>query len=167
MINNAKTIVSGTFKSEKDLSLAINWLDENGIAKEDINVLISDNCPDKNFKIKTLNKVPEITVRGLTTGTITGAILGSLSFVGIIIVPAIGIAIAGPVIGLSTGIAIGAVSGSVIGAFVGMTIPKYEAVFFDEKTDKSILLVTKADKSLKNIIKRKFSDLGATNTATQ
>ena len=167
MINNSKTIVSGTFKSEKDLSIAIEWLDENGIAKEDINILISDKSPNKDFKIKTSNKVPEITVKGLTTGTILGAILGSLSFVGILIIPAIGIAIAGPIIGASTGIALGALAGSLIGAVIGITFPKYEAVFFDENLDKNILLVTRADKSMKSVIKRKFSGIGATNIAIQ
>lgn len=167
MINNSKTIVSGIFKSEKDLSIAIGWLDENGIAKEDINILISDKSPDKDFKIKTSNKIPEITVKGLTTGTIAGAILGSLSFVGIIIIPAIGIAIAGPIIGASTGIAIGALAGSLIGAVIGITIPKYEAVFFDENPGKNILLVTRADKAMKSVIKRKFSGFGATHIAIQ
>ena len=112
MNNNLKTIVSGTFKSEKDLSIAIQWLDEKGVAKEDINILISDKSPDKDFKVKTTNKVPEIAVRGLT-------------------------------------------------------IPKYEAIFFDESPTKSILLVTKADKAMKSVIKRKFIGIGATNIATQ
>ena len=167
MNNNSKTIVSGTFKSEKDLSIAIQWLDEKGVAKEDINILISDKSPDKDFKIKTTNKVPEITVKGLTTGTIIGALLGSLSFVGIIIIPAVGIAVAGPVIGASAGIAIGAMTGSLIGAVIGITLPKYEAIFFDESPAKTILLVTKADKTMKSVIKRKFIGIGATNIATQ
>jgi len=167
MNNNSKTIVSGIFKSEKDLSIAIEWLDRKGIAKEDINILISDKRPDKDFKIKTSNKVPEIAIKGLTTGTIIGAIVGSLSFVGILIIPAVSIAIAGPIIGASAGIAIGAIAGSLIGAVIGVTLPRYEAVFFDEKMDKSILLVTKADKAMKNVIKQKFSGIGATNIATQ
>jgi len=167
MIDNSKTIVSGIFKSEKDLSIAIEWLDENGIAKEDINILISDKSPDKDMKIKTSNKVPEITVKGLTTGTIIGAILGSLSFVGIVIVPAIGIAIAGPIIGASTGIAIGAMAGSLMGALIGKAYPKYEALFFDDTSDKNIFLVTKADKAMKSVIKRKFSKFGAKDIAIQ
>jgi hypothetical protein len=167
MNNNPKTIVSGTFKSEKDLSIAIEWLDEKGIAKEDINILISDKSPGKDFKINTSNKVPEITVKGLTTGTILGAILGSLSFVGILIIPAVGIAVAGPIIGAAAGIAVGGLTGSLIGAVIGITLPKYEAVFFGENTDKNILLVTKADKTMKTAIKRKFTGIGATNIATQ
>lgn len=167
MNNKSKTIVSGTFKSETELSTAIEWLDEKGISKEDMNILISDKNPDTDIKIKTLNKVPEITVKGLTTGTIVGGILGSLAFVGIIIVPAVGIAVAGPIIGASTGIAIGAITGSLIGAIIGVAYPKYEAVFFDEKNENSILLVTKADKSLKNAIKQQFSIIGATNVASQ
>ena len=82
-------------------------------------------------------------------------------------IPAAGIAVAGPVIGASTGIAIGAMTGSLIGAVIGVTLPKYEAVFFDESPAKTILLVTKADKTLKSVIKRKFIGIGATNIATQ
>jgi len=167
MTDNSKTIVSGIFKSEKDLSIAIEWLDENGIAKEDINILISDKNPDKDIKIKTSDKIPEITIKGLTAGTITGAILGSLFFVGIIIAPFAGIAVAGPVIGASVGIAIGAMAGSLVGAFIGSTLPKYEAIFFDDTLDKNIFLVTKANKEMKKIIKRKFSEFGATNIAIQ
>lgn len=167
MNNNSKTIVSGNFKSEKDLMIAIDWLDSNGIEKDDINIMISDKSPYKNFKIKTSNKVPDITVKGLTTGTIAGGILGSLSFLGIIIIPAMGVAIAGPIIGASAGITIGAITGSLIGAVIGINLPKYEVVFFDEKNNKSILLVIKADKSMKNIIKHKFNGIGATNIAMQ
>ncbi len=166
MKNNTKTIVSGTFKSETELSKAIEWLDQKGITKEDINILIPDKSSDIDFKIKTQNKVPEITIKGLTTGTIAGGILGSMTFVGIIIVPAFGVAIAGPVIGASTGIAIGAVTGSLIGAIIGTAKPKYEAVFFDENMENSILLVAKADKSMKNAIKEQFGIIGATNIAT-
>ncbi len=167
MNNNSKTIVSGTFKSENDLAVAVEWLDGNGIAKENVNIIIPDKAPENDMKIITSNKVSEITVKGLTTGTIIGGILGSLSFVGIIIIPAIGIAIAGPIIGSVAGITLGAITGSIIGAAIGITIPKYEAVFFDETPQKNILLVTKADKSMKNTIKHKLSSFGAVKIAIQ
>lgn len=167
MNNNQKTVVSGAFRSEKDLSQAMEWLDAKGISKDDISILVSDKNPGKDFKINTSNKVPEIAVKGLTTGTIFGAVFGALSIVGILIIPAIGIAITGPVIGAVAGIAIGGLAGGIIGTFIGISIPEYEAVFFDDKCDRNILLVTKVDKSFKNETKKNFTAFGATNIAAQ
>lgn len=167
MNTTAKTIVSGTFKSEKILSEAFQYLDSIGVPKEDINIIVSDKSIGKDFKINTSNKVPEIALKGLTTGTITGGILGSLSFVGILIIPMIGIAIAGPVIGAMAGIVAGGIIGSLIGAVIGITIPEYEAIFFYDNSEKNILLITRIDKVIKNVVKKKFKKIGAKNIAAQ
>ncbi len=164
---NPKTIVSGIFKTEEDLSEAIGFLDDKGIPKEDVSVLISNENFDKNFKINTSNKVPEVAVKGFTSGTIIGAILGSLSFVGILIIPAMGIAVAGPIIGAMAGIAAGSITGTLIGAVIGIAIPEYEAIFFSNDSGKNILLITKVDKNFKNEIKKRFTSIGATNIAVQ
>lgn len=168
MIKNEKTIVSGVFKTEKELSEAVKWLDGKGVSDKDINILVSDKLAGKDFKINTTNKVPEIAIKGLATGAVAGAFLGSLMFVGIIIIPLAGIAVTGPIIGAMTGIALGSTLGAVTGALVGMTIPKYETVFFDEKSDaKNILLVTKANKSIKKDIKKNLMTFGASNIAAK
>jgi len=167
---NSKTIVSGTFKTEEALSKAVEFLKNKGIPKEDMSILISENTgesPNKKFEINTSNKVPEVAVKGLASGVIIGGIIGSLSFVGVLIVPVMEIAIAGPIIGALAGIAAGSIMGSLIGAVFGVTIPEYEAVFFSRKTGKNNLLITKVDKSIKSEIRRKFLSIGATNIVAQ
>lgn len=167
MNNTSKTIVSAVFKSEKQLSEAIKYLEDKGVAKEDINILVSGKNSYKDFKINTSNKVSEFAIRGVSSGSIIGAMFGSVAFVGVLIIPAMGIAVAGPVIGALTGIATGAVVGTLVGAVVGYYIPEYKAVFFDENINENTLLITKIDKSFKNETKKKFIGIGAVNIAAQ
>lgn len=164
---NPKTIVSGIFKTEKDLSEALEFLDNKGVPKEDMSILMPDKDSDKNLKINTSNKIPEVAIKGFTSGSIIGGIFGSLSFVGILIVPTVGIAIAGPIIGALAGIAAGSILGTLIGAAIGITIPEYEAKFFSNDEGKNILLITKVDKSYKTEVKNRFINIGATNIAVQ
>lgn len=167
MNNNSKIVVSGKFQSENDVQQTVKWLDGKGIGKEDINILINNRELGQDFKINTSNKIPEHAVKGLTTGTIIGAIFGSLSVIGVLIVPVAGIAIAGPVIGAIAGVAIGGLTGVFIGTFVGMTIPKYEAVFFEDNFEKSIFLIVKVNKVNKKEIKKNLVAFGATNIAAR
>lgn len=162
-MNNNKKIVSGIFGTEKDLAEAVNFLACKGIPESEINILNSAENSSNDLKINTSNKCAENAFKGLVAGLIPGAVLGSLFFVGILIIPVTGLAFAGSVIGTSAGIAIGGLTGAVIGGLTGMQIPKYEAVFFTGNYKQNILLIVKADNALKNEIKKKFTDTGAKN----
>ena len=160
-------IVSATFKTEEDLAEAVRFLGSRGISEDEINILNTGKNSLKNIQINTSNKASENAFKGLTAGLISGAVLGSLFFVGILIIPVLKLAAAGPVIGALAGIAVGITAGSVIGGLTGIKIPKYEAIFFDNNSNKNILLVTKTDNFVKKEIKKKFTDIGALNIVIQ
>ncbi|MFH0703046.1 MAG: hypothetical protein V2B14_05860 [bacterium] len=169
MPKNSKITISGIFDSSKNLSEMINFLEGQGISEDDISILMSEETQKNKFSVDTKTKASEEAIKGLATGGLLGAVIGGLTLIGAVIIPGLGLVVAGPIIGVMTGMTTGGIIGSIIGALVGLGIPEHEAKFYENavKEKGNILLVAHINTDLKNEIKKQFDRYGAFHIATQ
>lgn len=169
MDKNSKIILSGIFRSKEGLSEMLNYLEKIGVSGNDVSLLMSEDTKNSEFSINTKNKAPEDAIKGFATGSVVGAMLGGLTMAGAVVIPPLGLVVAGPIIGMVTGIATGGVIGSLIGALKGIGVPAYEAKFYDKaiKEKGNILLVVHIDKTLKSDIESHFDKCGAISISKQ
>ena len=141
--------ISGIFSSYADFANLIETLNTRGYKEDDLSVLMSENTHHQYFAPQENTKAPEgVTVGGLSGGVL-GAILGSLTLAGTVMLPGAGLLVAGPLVGALTAGAVGAVTGGLIGALIGAGIPEHEAKFFEYalKEQGRILVVAHIPKS--------------------
>ncbi len=116
------------------------WLQERGYSSSDINILMSDRTRSSfgdsgtEGKIKSGDHALEGVATGGTVGTAIGATLGAL-FLTVsagVVIPGLGLMVAGPLLaGLAAGGA-GAVAGGIVGGLIGLGIPESNAKAYEE-----------------------------------
>jgi hypothetical protein len=122
---------------------AFDWLQQRGYSLSDINILMSEQSrasfSDKGTegKIKTGDKSVAGVATGGAIGTAVGATIGAILAIGTsVVVPGLGLIVAGPILaGLAAGGA-GAVTGGVVGGLVGLGIPESNAKAYEEALKK-------------------------------
>lgn len=132
------SIVTGLFKDKDSAERAYRNAAESGYGPEDINVVMSQETRERYYgKHATLetevgNKAAEgATVGGAVGGTL-GAIAAAVAAVGTtLLLPGLGIWVAGPVAAAVAGAGAGGVSGGIIGALIGWAIPEDRLVVYE------------------------------------
>ena len=131
--------LSGSFKDRKSAERAYNRLKEIGYADKEIDIMMSDATHKKFFKKNEVDGLGSQVMDGMGAGSaiggVAGAIVGILAAVGTsLVIPGLGLVLAGPIaLGLA-GAGAGGVTGGVLGALVGAGMPKERA----EKHEKNI-----------------------------
>ena len=126
--------VSKVFRSREDADNAFNHLSERGYSKDDINVIISDDTRDRHFTNNDDHdsalgdKVADNAATGSMIGGGVGAVVGAIAAIGSnVLLPGLGLIIAGPLAAGLAGAGAGAATGGLIGALTGMGVPEEEA----------------------------------------
>lgn len=155
--------VSGIFDSKRDLEDLMTALHQRGIDDENISLLMSEKTRNHYMAAFESNKVPEGASIGGLSGGLLGVIIGGLTMVGNVLIPGIGLFVAGPLIGALTGGAVGTAVGSLIGALVGAGIPEHEARFYEDalKREGNVLVVAHVLRDEAPEIKALFQRFGA------
>lgn len=112
-------IVYALFDTMEDLQKAFDKLIEEGVAVEDISILMSEETRDRDFPMLEKNKALEGATAGGLIGGALGGILGGLAALGTVI-SGIGLVVVGPALAF-------AAAGGLIGGFMGRGIPEDEA----------------------------------------
>lgn len=130
-------MLTGMFRDRESTEHAYNTLQERGYTKDDINPLMSDETRKKYFSgnVKDTEigtKAAEGAGKGSAIGSIVGAIAGVIAAIGTsLVIPGLGIIIAGPIaVGLA-GAGAGGITGGIIGALVGSGIPEERAKLYE------------------------------------
>jgi hypothetical protein len=116
--NQIKT-VSGLLPSRAPARRAIDELVARSFVKEEISVVMTDIPREE---IVDDDKTAEGAAVGAAVGGAGGAILAAAAAIGSVVIPGLGLIVAGPVLGALTG----AVAGSASGAAAGAAIPPKE-----------------------------------------
>lgn len=126
--------VSKVFNTREEADQAYNHLYDRGYSKDDINVMMSDSTRDRYFKdhnnndSELGNKVAENAETGSLIGGGIGAVVGAIAAIGSnVLLPGLGLIIAGPLAAGLAGAGAGAATGGLIGALTGMGVPEEEA----------------------------------------
>ena len=128
-------VVTGMFRDRDSAERAYTSLSERGYAKDDINVIMSDETRNKYYPegsdaadTELGSKALEGTGTGAAIGGTTGAVLGAIAAIGTsVALPGLGLLVAGPLAGALVGAGAGGAAGGLIGAMVGSGIPEDRA----------------------------------------
>ena len=154
--NNVKSkdaMVTGMFPDRESADKAYNRLLEKGYTKDDINLIMSDETRKREFAQHDgekgmghhdgekgrhdgdrglSSKVMEDAGKGSAIGGTVGAVVGVIAALGTsLVIPGLGLLVAGPIAAGLAGAGAGGITGGVIGALVGWGIPEERAKFYE------------------------------------
>jgi hypothetical protein len=125
-------LVTGLFKTRAAAEAAVDAIIKRGYTRDDISVLMSDATKNKEFAIESGTRAAQGAVVGGTVGGVTVAALAAITAVGTsLVLPGIGLVIAGPIAAALAGLGAGGATGGLIGALVGAGIPEHRAKVYD------------------------------------
>lgn len=132
------SVLTGMFKDRESTEKAYNSLRERGYTDDEINVLMSDQTRDTHYGEGTAdtelgNKALEGTGAGAAIGGTLGAIIGGIAAIGTsVLLPGIGLVVAGPIAAALVGAGAGGLTGGLVGALIGWGIPEEHAKVYEE-----------------------------------
>jgi hypothetical protein len=136
--SSEKRVLTGMFRDRESTENAYNALHERGYTKDDINLLMSEDTRKAHYnedaaeKTEIGTKAAEHAGKGSAIGGTIGAIVGVIAAIGTsVIIPGLGILIAGPIAAGLAGAGAGGFAGGIIGALVGSGIPEARAKLYE------------------------------------
>jgi uncharacterized protein YjbJ (UPF0337 family) len=135
-----RNLVTGLYDSPEHAGRAYHELTtRHGYKSDDISVVMSDDTRRRHFgdvepgtEFKSGTKAAEGAGVGGATGIGVGAALGAvLAAATSIVIPGIGLIVAGPIAGAIAGAGAGGAAGTLIGALIGAGIPEERAAVYD------------------------------------
>ena len=130
-------MLTGMFRDRESTENAYNALQERGYSKDDISLVMSDDTRSKHFSGENADteigtKAAEGAGKGSAIGGTVGAIVGVIAAIGTsLVIPGLGIVIAGPIAAGLAGAGAGGLTGGIIGALVGSGIPEERAKLYE------------------------------------
>ncbi|MDR3678665.1 MAG: hypothetical protein P4L41_01790 [Flavipsychrobacter sp.] len=131
-------LVTGMFTDRDSAERAYDALREKGYSKDEINLIMSDETRKRHFgdtveKTELGNKALEGAGTGSAIGGTIGAIVGVVAALGTsLLIPGLGIVVAGPIAAGLAGAGAGGATGGIIGALIGSGIPEERAVVYEK-----------------------------------
>jgi len=142
-----RRLVTGMFNDRTDAERAYETLNSRGYAQNDIHLMMSDKARDTHFgntvvKTELGNKALEGAGAGSAIGTTLGAVAGAIAAIGTnLVLPGLGLVIAGPLAAGLAGAGAGAATGGIIGALVGAGIPEERARIYEDGVKKGNIVL--------------------------
>ncbi len=128
-------MLTGMFSDRESTENAYKTLQERGYTKDDINLVMSDKTRDKHFskgETEVGTKAMEGAGTGSAIGGVVGAAVGVIAAIGTsVVIPGLGLVIAGPLAAGLAGAGAGGVTGGLIGALVGSGMPEERARLYE------------------------------------
>jgi hypothetical protein len=129
-------IVSGAFTDKQNADRAYAALKERGYSSDQIHLFMSEDSSKKYLShdvVKSGTKTMAGTGTGAVIGGAAGAIAAAIAAVGSnLLIPGLGLVIAGPLVAALAGAGAGGVSGGILGALVGTGIPEEKAIIYEK-----------------------------------
>jgi hypothetical protein len=130
--------LTGMFADRTSAERAYNSLTARGYNADEINVVMSDDARKTHFENGDVvetdlgNKAMESAGTGSAIGGTLGAIVGAVAALGTnLLLPGVGLVIAGPLAGALAGAGAGGLTGGLIGGLVGAGIPEERAKVYE------------------------------------
>lgn len=132
-------MLTGLFNDRESTDRAYSTLRDRGYTDEDINLMMSDKTRDTWFDDDAAadtelgSKALEGAGAGSAIGGTLGAIIGGIAAIGTnVLLPGLGLVVAGPLAAALAGAGAGGLTGGLVGALIGSGIPEERAVIYDE-----------------------------------
>ena len=141
-------IVSGIFRDSDDAESAYRETRDHGYGQDEITVLMSEQARDEFFPTEDVVVEKERrtlagTGAGGAIGAAIGALAGAIAAIGTtILVPGLGLVVAGPLAAAIAGAGAGGVTGGVIGALVGAGMNEERASVYRTAIEEGGIVMT-------------------------
>lgn len=133
------SMLTGLFNDRESTERAYTSLRDRGYSDKEINLMMSDQTRDTWFGDNDVadtelgSKALEGAGAGSAIGGTLGAIIGGIAAIGTsVVLPGVGLVVAGPIIAALTGAGAGGLTGGLVGALIGSGIPEERAKLYDE-----------------------------------
>jgi uncharacterized membrane protein len=137
--NEENNLLTGSFRDRESAEQAYNRMKERGYTDDEINIIMSDATRKKYFDKDNKsesgfgNKAMEGASKGSVIGGTVGAVVGIIAAIGTsLVIPGLGIVIAGPIAAGLAGAGAGGITGGIVGALVGAGIPEDRAKEYEK-----------------------------------
>lgn len=133
-------ILTGMFRDRESTESAYRSLRDRGYTDDEINVMMSEDTRNKHWGSDTVgdddtnlgNKALEGTGIGSAIGGTLGAIIGGVAAIGTnLVLPGVGLVVAGPLAAALAGAGAGGLTGGLAGALIGWGIPEERASLYE------------------------------------
>lgn len=134
-----RRMITGLFKDRESAERAYNYLQDRGYTKDEINLIMSDETRRRHFDEKKGEteigtKAAEGAGKGSAIGGAIGAVAGVIAALGTsLVIPGLGLVVAGPIAAGLAGAGAGGLTGGLIGALIGWGIPEERARLYESK----------------------------------
>jgi len=132
-------MLTGMFRDRESAEKSYNSALSRGYTKDDMNVMMSDQTRDSWFSDSDTDdaglgsKAMEGAGTGSAIGGTLGAIIAGIAAIGTsVLIPGLGLVVAGPIAAALAGAGAGGLTGGLVGALVGSGIPEDRAVQYEE-----------------------------------
>lgn len=131
-------VLTGMFRDRDSAEKAYNSALSRGYTKDDVNVMMSDKTRDSWFSgddadTELGSKALEGAGTGSAIGGTLGAIIGGIAAIGTsVLLPGLGLIVAGPLLAALAGAGAGGLTGGLVGALIGSGIPEEHAKAYEE-----------------------------------
>ncbi len=141
-------VVVGVFADRAQAYQAINDLHQAGFREEQIGFIGREELDAAAEDTQPIALLPEHEVeKGTNTGMVAGGVVGGLAGAAVsLLIPGLGLALAGGILATVGGAAVGAAAGGLIGSLVEIGIPEEEARHYnDEVYSGRTIVIVQAD----------------------
>jgi hypothetical protein len=131
-------LVTGVFNDKNSADRAYTALQNQGYSASDIHLAMSADTREKHFSHEVVKtELGSKAMEGAGTGSAIGgtvvAIAAAVAAIGSsLIIPGLGLVVAGPLAAALAGAGAGGVTGGIVGALIGSGIPKERAVIYEK-----------------------------------
>ena len=130
-------VLTGLFHDRASTERAYSSLRDRGYSEDDINIMMSDETRDRDYvdgpDTELGNKALEGAGTGGAIGGALGAIIGGIAAIGTnVLLPGLGLVVAGPIAAALVGAGAGGATGGLVGALIGWGIPEDRAAHYEE-----------------------------------
>jgi len=136
-------LVTGLFHDRESAELAYNSAQSRGYSKDDLNLVMSDETRKRHFNsdesmtggkpTELGNKAAEGAGVGGAVGGTVGAVIAGIAALGTnLVLPGLGLVIAGPLAAAVAGAGAGAASGGLLGALIGWNMPEERVKHYEK-----------------------------------
>jgi hypothetical protein len=130
-------LLTGLFRDRESTEGAYQSLRDRGYSQDEINVMMSDETRNKyyvdNSSTELGSKAAEGAGTGGAIGGTLGAIIGGVAAIGTnLLLPGLGLVVAGPLVAALVGAGAGGFTGGLVGALIGWGIPEARANVYEK-----------------------------------
>ncbi|MDB5891336.1 MAG: hypothetical protein JWP47_2167 [Polaromonas sp.] len=135
-------LVTGLFHDRESAEMAYNSAQSRGYSKDDLNLVMSDETRKRHFNSDSTttgqqtelgNKAAEGAGVGGAIGGTVGAVVAGIAALGTnLVLPGLGLVVAGPLAAAVAGAGAGAASGGLLGALIGWSMPEERVKHYEQ-----------------------------------